>query len=127
MSRVRILPGPPVDVRPRSYAPPVRRERFGNWTLLMPETRRERATGLLGRRDLDPWTALVLRRCRSVHSVGMRFPIDVVVIDRRGRVVRIVPLRPGRFMPPSLRGTHIIEVAAGRGEAFVRSRARLFA
>jgi uncharacterized membrane protein (UPF0127 family) len=96
----------------------MRRERLGRWTLLIPETRRERAVGLLGRSSLDGWTALVLARCRSVHTFGMLFPIDVVVIGRRGEPARVVTLRPGRIMPPALRVAHIVEVAAGRGDAF---------
>lgn len=47
-----------------------------------------RAVGLLGRRGLEPDGGLVLPRCRSVHTFGMRFAIDVVFIDGRGRVAR---------------------------------------
>jgi uncharacterized protein len=46
-----------------------------------------RLTGLIGRRDRG--LALHLPRCRSVHTFGMRFPLDLVWIDRRGEVVRI--------------------------------------
>lgn len=44
-----------------------------------------RLRGLIGRpRDS---TVLVLAPCRSVHTFGMRAPLDVVFVDRQGRVL----------------------------------------
>lgn len=40
---------------------------------------------------------LLLPRCRSIHTVGMRFPIEAVFLDRGGREIRRVRLRPLRF------------------------------
>lgn len=40
---------------------------------------------------------LLLPRCRSIHTIGMRFPIDAVFLDRRGREIRRARLRPLRF------------------------------
>ena len=45
-------------------------------------TRRARLLGLALMRDLDPDDALVIPHCTSVHTFGMRFPIDVVFVDR---------------------------------------------
>ena len=52
-------------------------------------SRRARRRGLLGRSELEG--ALVLRPCRQVHTIGMRFPVDVVWCNRKGRVLRIAP------------------------------------
>lgn len=49
----------------------------------------ERMRGLLGRSGLDADRALWLEPCNAVHTFGMRFPIDVVFIDKRGRVLSI--------------------------------------
>jgi uncharacterized protein len=57
---------------------------------------------LLGLALLSPegaGTGLLIPRCRSVHTFGMRFPLDLVFLDAEGRVVelrRAVP--PGRFI-----------------------------
>ncbi len=80
-----------------------------------PETRRERARGLLGREQLGPDEALLIRRCRSVHPFGMRFPIDVVLLDGDDRVVAVVPMPPRRLLLPRRRVRHVLEAAAGRG------------
>jgi uncharacterized membrane protein (UPF0127 family) len=59
----------------------------------------ERMRGLLGVGALGPDAALLIERCGSVHTVGMRFPIDVVFLSREWRIVRIVrAVRPGRLM-----------------------------
>lgn len=31
---------------------------------------------------------LLLPGCRSVHTLGMRFPIDILFLDHRGEVIR---------------------------------------
>jgi uncharacterized protein len=57
-------------------------------------------TRLLGlsRRDLaDAGPGLLIPRCASVHTFGMRFPLDLFFLDRHGRVISVrrrVP--PGR-------------------------------
>jgi len=72
----------------------------------------ERVRGLLGRDGLDG--ALLLRRCRSVHTLGMRFAIDVAFLDGEGRVVAIVaPMRRWRIGRMRLRGRQVLEAEAG--------------
>jgi uncharacterized membrane protein (UPF0127 family) len=51
-------------------------------------TARARLLGLAGLRAGPP-CGLLLPRTRSVHTFGMRFPLDLVWLDARGRVVRI--------------------------------------
>jgi len=77
-------------------------------------TRQERRRGLLGRDRLGPGEGMFLSPCFSVHTVAMRFPIDVVFLDGDGRAVHMVhALRPWR-VAVSLRGRSVIELAAGR-------------
>lgn len=77
-------------------------------------TRRERTRGLLGR---DGFTgALVFRKCRQVHTVGMRFTIDVAFCNGDGFVVRTSTLRPWRFSPLVWRSAFVIEAETGAFE-----------
>lgn len=78
------------------------------------ETRRERARGLLGRDGHEG--ALVLRRCRQVHTAGMRFAIDVAFCDRDGIVLRTVTLRPWRMSRLVWRSALVIEAEVGAFE-----------
>jgi uncharacterized protein len=76
-------------------------------------TRGSRRRGLLGRDHLDEAAAMLLAPCTSVHTVGMRFPIDVVFVDRQGYAVKVVRnLRPWRIAL-SFGGRAVIEMAAG--------------
>ncbi|MDE0194459.1 MAG: DUF192 domain-containing protein [bacterium] len=72
---------------------------------------RRRARGLLGRDALEG--ALWLPRTRSVHTVGMRFAIDVAYCDAEGRVLAIVTMRPWRLGRPRLRARSVVEAQAG--------------
>ena len=76
---------------------------------------RRRLLGLaLRRRPPDGW-ALLFPRCRSVHTFGMRFAIDVVFLDSSGSVVRVVAgLRPGRLVR-CREAVAAVEARAGEG------------
>ena len=79
-------------------------------------TRKARRKGLLGRERLEANEAMVISPCVSVHTVSMRFPIDVAFVDKEGRAVRLVhDLQPWR-MAASFRARAVIELAAGRLE-----------
>jgi uncharacterized membrane protein (UPF0127 family) len=54
-------------------------------------------TGLIGRAELRPGTALRLARCRSVHGVGMGHELDVVFLGGDGAITSIRRLAPGRL------------------------------
>jgi uncharacterized membrane protein (UPF0127 family) len=77
-------------------------------------TRRERGRGLLGRDGITG--ALVIRPCRQVHTVGMRFPIDVAFCDRDGVVLHAVTMRRWRISRPVWRAAFAVEAEAGAFE-----------
>jgi uncharacterized membrane protein (UPF0127 family) len=83
------------------------------WQVEVPETRRERHRGLLGRSSIDPGAGMLFERCRSVHTFGMRFTITVVLLDGNLRVVEVRPLQPGRILLPRLRARHVLECPSG--------------
>ena len=75
---------------------------------------RARLVGLLGRRELDG--ALLLRPARAVHTLGMRFPVDVAFCDADLVVLRTVTMRRHRLGRPVLRARVVIEAPAGAFE-----------
>ena len=80
----------------------------------------QRLRGLLGRDGIEG--ALVLRPARSVHTIGMRFAIDVAFCDGDLRVLSVcAPMRPHRVGVPRRRCKVVIEAQAG---AFERWRLR---
>jgi uncharacterized membrane protein (UPF0127 family) len=59
-------------------------------------TLKARLLGLSFMRPPPPDHALLIPNCRSVHTFGMRFPIDVTFLDERGRALRHVRAVPPR-------------------------------
>lgn len=77
-----------------------------------------RLRGLLGRAGLGPGEGLLIRPCNGVHTIGMRFSIDVVFMDAGGRVVRIEQaLSPGRMVPWVRHARQALELPAGAVKA----------
>src|SRR5690242_9910980 len=74
---------------------------------------RARARGLLGRRVFDSGAALVLAPCKSVHSLGMRFAIDVLFLSSDGTVLKSLLLPPWRMSPFVWHACSTIELPAG--------------
>ena len=85
----------------------------------MATSRGDRFRGALGRDHLEG--ALVLRPARSVHTLGMRFAIDVAFCDRELVVVTTKSMVPHRVGLPRWRARSVIEAEAG---AFERWRLR---
>ncbi len=52
-------------------------------------TSARRSKGLLGRNSLAPGGGLWIAPCESVHTFGMRFPIDLVYLDRSFEVKKV--------------------------------------
>lgn len=73
-----------------------------------------RVRGLLGRDCC--YGALVLRPARSVHTVGMRFPLDVAFCDRTLVVLSTTTLSPHRLTLPRLGAHCVVEAEAGAFE-----------
>ncbi|MHB1419227.1 MAG: DUF192 domain-containing protein [Bacillota bacterium] len=74
----------------------------------------KRFKGLLGRREFPLGSAMVIRPCNSVHTVAMRFSIDVIFIDRECRIIRMIhQMRPNRFSPIIRKAAAVVELPAG--------------
>jgi uncharacterized protein len=80
-------------------------------------TRAQRRRGLLGRDGLAPGSAFVLAPCRAVHTIGMRFPIDVIFVDDEGQVVKLVEQMEGWRIAMAGAATMTIELPSGTLQA----------
>ena len=80
---------------------------------LVADTPLRRLRGLLGRERFEPGEGLLLRPAGSVHTSFMRFPIDVVFLDREATVVGVAEeVAPWRVV--ARRGARsVLELPAG--------------
>ena len=72
-----------------------------------------RLRGLLGQAALSDDQAWWFERCAAVHTLGMRFAIDIVHLDRAGQVLRIRANTRPASMSWARRGCCVIETGAG--------------
>lgn len=74
-----------------------------------------RWVGLSGERSLPTRGGLLLSPARGVHTLGMRFAIDVIFLSRQMRVLGLVPGVPPWRVLLAPRGTgRVLELAAGQ-------------
>jgi uncharacterized membrane protein (UPF0127 family) len=70
--------------------------------------------GLLGERDLPRGDGLLVVPCQGVHTLGMRFPIDIVVLDGEWNVIGIRrELRPFRLTRMFWNAAAVLELPSG--------------
>ncbi len=74
-----------------------------------------RLRGLLGRADLPTGHGLLIEACGSVHTIGMRFALDIVFLDHAWQVRRVYQqVPPGRWLVwGGWHGLRALEVRAG--------------
>ncbi len=70
--------------------------------------------GLMFRGSLAEGEALLITPCSSVHTIFMRFPIDVVFLDKDERVVKVVTaMKPYGAALGGHGAHHVLELNAG--------------
>lgn len=86
-------------------------------SLEVAESAGDRLKGLLGRESIEG--ALLLRPAKSVHTIGLKFPIDVAFCrscEEGYEIVDIVTMSQHRLGRPRLKASMIIEAEAGSFE-----------
>ena len=81
------------------------------------DTSRKRNTGLLKHERLEPGEGLWITPCEAVHTIGMKFSIDVLFLDKKRRVVKIRPAMPRWRMAGSFKAHSVLEVPSGTAAA----------
>lgn len=75
----------------------------------------QRMKGLLGRSSLSADQALVLEPCTSIHTFFMRFPIDVLFLDKNMCIIKAIQnMPPSRLSPIIWASQMAIELPAGK-------------
>jgi len=94
----------------------------GGLRVVEANTRRTRLLGLARLADLPATLALHITPCRSVHTFGMRFALDLIWLDRDGRVVRVDLGVAPRRVRTCWAARSVLEVRAGSGERFASAQ-----
>jgi hypothetical protein len=89
------------------------KETFLAFRVKVADTVLGRLTGLLGKKSLNPDSGLWIVPANAVHTIGMLFAFDLVLIDKEFKVVGIRELvRPFKITRPNFRAESVLELPA---------------
>lgn len=77
------------------------------------DTSEKRRTGLLKHESLEPGDGLWIVPCEAVHTIGMKFVIDVVFLNRKREVVKVRPSMVKWRFSGSIFAHSVLELPAG--------------
>jgi uncharacterized membrane protein (UPF0127 family) len=78
------------------------------------DTSAKRRTGLLKHSGLESGEGLWIAPCEAVHTIGMKFPIDVLFLDRKKKVLKVRKSMPRWRMAVSLFAHSVLELPSGQ-------------
>jgi uncharacterized membrane protein (UPF0127 family) len=86
-----------------------------------------RLRGLMWKKVLPDNTGLMITPCNSVHCFFMKFPIDVVFVDKDHRVVHIISnMKPGSISQIVKKAKYVVESNANTVSKKVKIGDRLY-
>src|SRR5947207_9609066 len=82
----------------------------------MADTSAKRRTGLLKHERLSPGEGLWIVPCESVHTFFMKFPIDLIYLDKKRKVRKVRNAVPAWRLSACLSAHSVLELRAGTAE-----------
>lgn len=74
----------------------------------------KRLKGLLGKTEMEHGEALWIKPCMSIHTLWMKFPIDVIFLNKKNRVVAAIKnVKPNRLTSLYPKAVSVLELPAG--------------
>lgn len=71
--------------------------------------------GLMFRGELPQESCLVIHKCNSIHTCFMKFPLDVIFLNKQHVVLHLIrDFKPFRFSPIIKDATTVVELASGQ-------------
>lgn len=96
-----------------------RRSLAGGMAVIEARSGKARRRGLSRLDSLPSDQALLIPRCPSVHTFGMRFALDLIWLGKGDAVVRVDRAVPPRRMRVCVRARSVVETVAGQADAFL--------
>jgi len=81
------------------------------------DTSAKRRTGLLKHSQLAPGEGLWIVPCEAVHTFWMKFPIDVLFLDKKRKILKVRPGMSRWKMAICLRAHSVLELPSGTCES----------
>jgi uncharacterized membrane protein (UPF0127 family) len=75
-----------------------------------------RFKGLMFRQSMADIDGMLITPCNAIHTIGMKFNIDIVFIDKQNKVTSIKSRMSKNSFTKDLSAKHVLELPAGRLE-----------
>jgi len=111
--RDRLVARPPATPDARMRVANLTRHSLLATQLEVADSASKRSKGLLGRKLLAPGEGMWIVPCESVHTFAMKFPIDLVYLDRNLRIKKVRNAVPPWRLSACLSAHSILELPAG--------------
>jgi uncharacterized membrane protein (UPF0127 family) len=70
--------------------------------------------GLMRKKNLNEQEGLLINPCNSIHMMFMKFPLDIIFLDKQSKIVHLIEgLKPWRVSPVILKSQSVIELPEG--------------
>ncbi len=70
--------------------------------------------GLMGKKALNEEEGLLITPCNSIHMMFMKFPLDIIFLDKQFKIVYVIEsLKPWRVSPVIFKAQSVIELPEG--------------
>lgn len=79
----------------------------------------EKTVGVIGWKDFGNKNGLLLTGTSSIHTFFVRFPLDLVFLDKKNEVIEVIKsLKPFRISPIVWKASSCLEMPTGSIERF---------
>ncbi|ATH09242.1 hypothetical protein BIY24_15215 [Halobacteriovorax marinus] len=73
-----------------------------------------RLIGLMFKKEMDGFDALLIKQCNSIHTFFMRYALDIIFLDKDLRVVKVIEnMKPWRATLMYFKATQVLELKSG--------------
>ena len=73
-----------------------------------------RSIGLISKKILSDNEALIIKPCCSIHTLFMKFDIDVLFVNNKNEIIALYErVKPWRILPIHWNSSYVIELAPG--------------
>jgi len=89
---------------------------------IMADSMYSRIMGLMFKKEMKKFDGLILKPCYSIHTFFMRFKIDVVFLDRKDQVIKVIKnMKPWRVSWIYFRSNKVLELNGGTIQAELKT------
>ncbi|MCL4468920.1 MAG: DUF192 domain-containing protein [Deltaproteobacteria bacterium] len=96
------------------------------FNLRVADTLYKQFMGLMFKPGIEHDQGLLIKDCNWVHTMFMRFSIDVLYLDGTGKVVAVKRLKPFRLSMPVWGAVQVVEIQAGTAEYYAITAGDMF-